>query len=301
MTRSVSTALGAALAARGRFPMALCARITRPAVGDALAFTSWDRDLSILETGGDEPSYRSYKATPGISLSQIEHNGNADVDTLSADILLDGSIVDEDELRAGKWHGATIYLFVINAEDVSQGPLEQRFGWIGNITLERGQARIEFLGLSQHFQSTIGEVVTEKCLNEFCGPINSRGQGCGLDIADFTETATVTGWDGDLLVIDSVDLTGFANNEFNGGKVRFDDQDWIDIGVLWSIQADGLLKLKLPPPFTVTPGMTFTVSRGCTKEHDFCINSRSNGPRFRGFPHLKGNDKLVQFGRRNGS
>lgn len=292
MSRVLRPALQTALSAPGRFAMALCIDITR-SDGAVYHYTSWDVALQIDSDW--------YSPTAGVQASKVENNGDAAVDQMQVTVLLDTADITEADVLMGKWHGAQVRLFMVNAENASEGALEVRTGWLGNISVEDGQAKCEFLGLMQHLQSTIGKVVTKTCLNEFCGPIDANGRGCGLSLASFTTAATVTGWDPDGIVIDSTSLTSYPNGEFNEGKVTFDAQPWISFGVKFSYQASGILVLKEVPPFTVTPGMTFTVSRGCTKEFDFCVNSRSNGARFNGFPHLKGNDKLLQFGRRNGS
>lgn len=300
MSRAVHADLQTVLSARGGdFAPALCAEITRT---DAEVFrlTSWARSLTV--------EGNKYSHTVGLTLNAIESNGDANVDQSQATLLLtDSSVVTTTDVLKGLWRGAEVRIFLVHADNTAH-VIEQRYGWIGNITLDRDQVRFEVLGLNQHFQTTIGEVVTEKCLNVFCGAVNSRGQGCGLDIADFTESGTVTDYDPDAtiggqraIIVYSDDLNTFPDDDFNGGKVTFDDEPWISLGIRLSRQTEGAFVLKEVPPFTIAAGMTFSIERGCTKEHDFCITSRSNGPRFRGFPHLKGNDKLGQFGRRNGS
>lgn len=296
--RSVPTDLATHLATRGAVPLALCADV-RWNDGAALHFTSWDRDHIIPEEGADDPiGAPVYVAGLGLSVSKVQGNSDGKVDSLEVKLLLGRSEVTADEINQGRWRGATISLFLVNPEDWTMGRLKFHAGTIGQTTLERAQATAEFLGLMQRYLSTIGEVVTATCQNEFCGAVDSRGRGCGLDIADFTYTGAVTGWDPDGIVVDSTDFDGFADNFFNGGRLTFDDQDWITFGIAYSIQADGILKIKQKPPFDVTPGMAITVTRGCSKEFATCTDTYSNGARFRGFPHLKGNDKLFQTGQK---
>jgi uncharacterized phage protein (TIGR02218 family) len=259
MPRSLSAELAAHIERVGKSDLALCAAISRTSDDFTTypRFTSWDRDLTITEDGGDEPLDVVYLTAPGMSVSQIQANANGGVDHLEIRILPTVGVV-EDDILAGKWNGAGIRLFLVNPSDLTQGTLELMSGQLGQVTLDGGAIVGEFLGLLQHYQATIGEIVTSTCQNEFCGEVDSRGRGCGLDIADFTEAGEVTGWDGDGLVVDSVDFTGFPDNEFNDGILTFDDEPWISFGVRFFIQADGIIALKSAPPFPVTAAMTFT-------------------------------------------
>lgn len=266
-----------------------------PTAATTLGFTSWDRDITYDIGDGDVV----YVAGLGLSASKVQGNADGAVDSLEVKVLLNGSVVTAADITQGRWRGSTILLFLVNPEDLTMGRLDFHDGTLGQTTLERGQTTAEFLGLLQRYLSTLGETVTATCQNEFCGAVDSRGRGCGLDIATFTFTGAVTGWDGDLNVIDSADFTSYPNNQFNDGRLVFDDESWITFGIRFSIQADGIIELKMPPPFPVTPGMAFTVFEGCAKTREVCsVAPRDNMARYRGFPDLKGNDKLFQTGKR---
>jgi uncharacterized phage protein (TIGR02218 family) len=297
MSRAVSVALLAHLNRQdaNSSALALCAQVVWSDATTTFSFTSWDRNLLI---GSD-----IYLSAPGMSVSQVQGGSAGAVDSLEIKILPSAAAsIVEDDILAGKWNGSTITLFLVNPEDLTQGRMSLMSGTLGNVTLDRGLITGEFLGLMQALQSTIGEIVTATCQNVFCGAIDSRGRGCGLDIADYTFTGFVTGWDPVLLVVDSADFTSYPNNQFNDGTLTFDDEQWITFGIRFFIQASGIIALKQAPPFPVTAGMAITVKEGCAKTIDVCIASpRANAARFRGFPHLKGNDKLLQTGRRNGS
>lgn len=295
----MTAGLEGTLTAKGRAAIAVCMQCLLADGTTVYGFTTLDRDLTI--DLGDGHGSVVYESASGATSSEVSNNGNNDVDSMEITLLLNSARITEADVLAGKWNGAQVKLFLVNWEDLSQGVLKMRTGWLGQVVLDRGTAKAELLGLLQHFQSTIGEVVSQTCLNDFCGAVDGRGRGCGLDIATFTETGVVTDWDPDLMILYSNDFAGFADGTFDEGRVTFDAQPWITFGIKISRQVEGALVLKQFPPFTVTAGMAITVTKGCLKTFDFCRDSRSNAARFRGFPHLKGNDKLVQFGRRNGS
>lgn len=303
--RNVTTDLATHLATRGAVPLALCADVRWPD-NTALYFTSWDRDLIIPAEGADDPiGAPVYVAGLGMSVSKVQGNSDGKVDSLEVKVLLGRAEVTVDEINQGRWRGATISLFLVNPEDWTMGRLNFHSGTLGQTTTDRGQVTAEFLGLLQRYLSTLGETVTSTCQNIFCGAIDSRGRGCGLDIADFTYSGTVTDFDPaatisglPAVIVYSDDLDSQLDDFFNDGVITFDDEDWISFGVRLFRQTEGACVLKQQPPFAVTAGMTFTISKGCSKEFGTCTGTYSNGARFRGFPHLKGNDKLFQVGQK---
>lgn len=303
--RSLSTELATHLATRGAVPLALCAEV-RWSDSTALYFTSWDRDLIIPAEGADDLiGAPAYIAGLGLSVSKVQGNSDGKVDSLEAKVLLGRAEVTQGDLMAGRWRGATINLFLVNPEDWTQGRLNFHTGTLGQTTLDRGQVTAEFLGLLQRYLSTLGETVTSTCQNVFCGAVDSRGRGCGLDIATFTYAGAVTDYDPaatisglPAIIVYSDDLNGHADDFFDDGRITFDDQAWISFGVRLFRQTEGACVLKQQPPFAITAGMTFTISKGCSKEFATCTGTYSNGRRFRGFPHLKGNDKLFQVGQK---
>jgi uncharacterized phage protein (TIGR02218 family) len=306
MSRDIPAALQTHIAAKGAAALALCADITRPDddFTSILRFTSWDRDLVIEFDGGEEPLYGTYLQGLGMSVSRVQGNSAGAVDHLEAKLLLNGSVVTDTDVLAGRWRGATIRLFLVNPEDLTMGEIVFHTGTLGQTTLDLGTVTAEFLGLLQRYLSTIGETVTSTCQNIFCGAVDSRGRGCGLDIADYTFTGTVTDYDDaatiggqPALIMYSDDLDGFADDLFNDGRITFDDEPWIAIGVRLFRQTEGACVLKQQPPFTISLGMTFTIIQDCAKTATAC-QGYTNMARFRGFPHLKGTDLMLQVGQR---
>lgn len=303
--RTASTDLLAHLAQKGAAAIALCAEARwADGASTALRFTSWDRDLVITETGGDEPIDVVYYAGLGMSVSKVQGNSDGKVDHLEARLLINGAVISQDEITAGRWRGATLRLFLVNPEDLTMGQMDFHSGTLGQTTLERGVVVAEFLGLLQRYLSTLGEVVTATCQNVFCGAVDARGRGCGLDEATYTHTGEVTSYDPDAtiggqaaIIVGSDDLDAFPDDTFLDGRIRFDDQPWIWIGIRLSRETGGGVVLKQEPPFAITVGMAFTIIEGCAKTLQAC-KDHSNVARMRAFPYLKGNDKLFQTGKR---
>jgi uncharacterized phage protein (TIGR02218 family) len=303
VSRSVSAELEATLATRGSVSLALCAEIrllyeegSPPEPATILGFTSWDSDITYDLGDGD----LVYVAARGMSVSQVQGGSDGAVDHLEIKILTADAFINEEDIRAGKWNGASIRLFLLHPDDLTQGRLKLRRGTLGTVTIDQGLITAEFLGIIQHLSTTIGETVLATCSNTFAGAVDSRGRGCGLDLATYTTAAEVTDWEPDTLTLYSDDLDGFADDDFTDGYLIFDEQPWDRYGVLVFRQTEGGTKLKKQPPFAVTAGMTFTIVRGCAKTIEACT-AYDNVVRFRGFPYLKGNDKLRLVGHKGDS
>src|SRR3546814_2617126 len=86
------------------------------------------------------------------------------VDTQDLTGVLDSAEVDETELRRGLFDFAQVYIFVVNYEDLSQGILRMRQGWLGELTVTpNGFFQAELRGLMQAFSRSIGEKYTPEC------------------------------------------------------------------------------------------------------------------------------------------
>jgi hypothetical protein len=90
-----------------------------------------------------------------------------------------------------------------------------------------------------------------------------------------------------------------------------DDSGYFDFGVLTFTSGandglsmevrqytEGQITLALPMPYECQIGDTYSLIAGCDKTMRACGDKFSNVVNFRGFPHVPGNDKAVQVGRR---
>lgn len=124
--------------------------------GTTLFFTDHDRDL---EVDGD-----LYLSAIGYSRTAIDNDISMGVDNLDVMGFLDSDAITEIDLRAGAYDFAEVYVFMVNWDDLSQGILKQRRGWLGEVTLaENGVFHAELRGLTQALSQTIGEVYSPEC------------------------------------------------------------------------------------------------------------------------------------------
>lgn len=84
---------------------------------------------------------------------------------------------------------------------------------------------------------------------------------------------------------------------FDYGKVTM--TSGLNTGITRDIKSyvPGQFILQDAFPYTVAPGDDYTIVAGCNKLLQTCIDKFDNRENHRGFPYLKGNDKLAQVGR----
>lgn len=119
-------------------------------------FTDHDRNLTV---DGNE-----YLCAVGYSRTAIENDVTLAVDNLDVMGFLDNDTITAEDLRAGAYDFAQVFVFIVNWADLSQGILKQRRGWLGEVTLgENGVFRAELRGMTQALSQRIGEVYSPEC------------------------------------------------------------------------------------------------------------------------------------------
>lgn len=106
----------------------------------------------------------------GFSRTSILSSLNLEIDNLEiAGVMKDlGSVnplaVSREEIEAGLFDFASVYLYLVNYEDPSMGKLSLRRGWIGEIQAsEDGAFHAEVRGLTQVLAYRLGEAFTPTC------------------------------------------------------------------------------------------------------------------------------------------
>ena len=99
----------------------------------------------------------------------------------------------------------------------------------------------------------------------------------------------------------AIGLDGFADGWFTGGKLTFTSGANNGLAVevkTHRVDAAGVsLDLWQAMPQPIAAGDTFTVTAGCDKRFATCRDRFANGINFRGFPHIPGNDFVIELSR----
>lgn len=124
--------------------------------GEIFGFTDHDQDLVI--------SGLTYIAQTGYMRTAISNSASLAVDELQADGILDDDAITEDDLRLGKFDFAEVTLFAVNWADLTQGPVNLRYGIFGEVTIQSsGRYSVELRGLAQLMQTNVGDTFMPEC------------------------------------------------------------------------------------------------------------------------------------------
>jgi uncharacterized phage protein (TIGR02218 family) len=278
MPKSISPALAAHLAGEVT-TLATCWLITRRD-GGVQGFTDHIRDLAIDGV--------TYRAASGYTRTAIRSTADLAVDNLDVESVFADDGVTEEDLRTGRYDFAEIRTFLVNYQDLSQGILKLRRGWLGEVSIRDGMYVAELRGLAQKLQMTVGEVHAPDCAADL------GDARCGVDLAALEEVGTVTA----VTSITTFETSlAEATGWYDGGELLWTSGANAGQTVAirhWDAEA-GMLSLFLPALHVMEPGDAFTIRPGCDKSFATCRAKFDNAINFRGFPHVPGTDQVLRY------
>lgn len=266
----------------GATTLARCWRIDRRD-GVSLGFTDHDGDLVFDGV--------TFLAASGLEASQVEASTGLSVDSQSITGALRSAAITEEDLRRGRYAGATVTQWLVDWTDVALRVVIFH-GSIGEISHSEHAFEAEVVGLLDRLDAPTGRAYLRSC-DAALGDTR-----CGVDLTDpaFSASATVleTGSATRMLLSG---LGGFSDGWFDHGTLTWTSggNDGEDAQVQTGRQVVGgyELDLWLEPGGPIAVGDTLTVRAGCDKRSPTCRAKFSNIMNFRGFPHLPGEDWIV--------
>jgi len=281
MSKTISAPLKAHIAG----PVTRLATLWRIERRDGQSFGFTDHDVDIVFDDGN--GLLTYEAETGYSRTAITMSMGLGVDNIDLKGFLTSDAISEEDLRAGRWDNAQVFISLVNYKDLSQGQLKLLRGTLGEVAIGDESYNIELRSLSQPWQQTITRVYTPNCTADLG---DSR---CKVDLSAFRQTGSVDS------VIDArrISTTGIsgADNFHNGGLLTFTSGP--NQGVSLEINnwnaSNNRIRTWLGFPFEPQVGDTIEVIPGCNKTTDHCINKFNNIENFRGFPDVP-NQRKVQ-------
>lgn len=245
------------------------------------AFTTHDADLTI---GGVV-----YMADGSFSAQSLENDASLKDGRCEVSGILDSAIISDADLKAGLYDHARIDVYMCNWADLTQGVLQLRRGWLGEVTLAGGKYVADLRGLNELLQRKVGDTYTPECRYDLG---DSR---CGVALAGFTFTGSVTA------VIDNATFCDAAMTQgdgvFNYGKLTWNSG--ANNGLSMEVQSwnasTQTFTLWLPMPNAISVGDAYSVTSGCDKRFSTCCNTFSNVLNFGGFPQLPGLGTILQY------
>jgi len=259
--------------------LATCWKITRRD-GVVLGFTDHVRNLEVDGV--------TYQAASGYTRTAIRSTADLAVDNLDVESVFSDGGITEVDLRTGRYDFAEIRMFLLNYEDLGQGILKLRRGWLGEVTIRDGMYVAELRGMTQKLLMTVGEVYAPDCAADL------GDARCGVDLAALEESGTVSAVSSITAFQTSlVQATGW----YDGGELIW--TSGANAGQTVAVRswdaATSTLTLFLPALYPIQAGDPFIVRPGCDKTFATCQAKFDNAVNFRGFPHVPGNDQVLGY------
>lgn len=259
--------------------------------GVTLGFTDHDRDLAFAGI--------AFRAGSGLSARALEQTAGLAVDNTEALGALSDAALTEPDLAAGRYDGAGLRIWWVNWADPRARRLVFR-GSLGEVSRAGIAFRAELRGLAEPLSRPQGRV-----FQATCGAVLGDA-ACGVDLTRPGFLAEVT-----IAALPAADvlhlrhLGGFDERWFDKGAVRFLSGQAAGLrGMVKSDRwaAPGLREIVLweRPGAPVAPGDMVRLTAGCDRRAVTCRVKFDNLVRFRGFPHIPGEDWLTAVPRDGG-
>jgi uncharacterized phage protein (TIGR02218 family) len=262
--------------------LATCWKLTRRDA-TVMGFTDHDADLTFDSV--------LYKAASGFTPSAIENSTSLNVDNLDVEGMLSSGNITESDILAGKYDFAEIEIFQVNYNDLGQGALKLRRGWLGETSLHKQQFVAEVRGLSQRLAQTIGELFSPSCRATL------GDARCKVNLAAHTVTGSVTtavspqefrdsarSEDSGMFTFGLLTFTGGANN-----GLSMEVKEYVH-----AAGSGGRFILALAMPYSIATGDSYSLTKGCDKTLQTCLNRFNNVVNFRGEPSVPGLDRMLE-------
>ena len=277
--------LSAALQAHldtGATTLCWCWRLTRTD-GVELGFTDHDRDLTFDGT--------TFEADSGFTASEIASSVGLSVDNMEAEGALQSGHLNEADLAKGLYDNAVVEVWRVNWADVSERVLVRK-GNLGEVSLNDGAFMAEVRGLAHTLNQEQGRVYQGQCDAD----LGDARCTVDLDNAAFKGSGTVATADGASFT--ATGLGGFDAGWFTRGFLTWDTgaNAGAKMEVKLHTKAGSTVTIALwqTPAAGVSIGDTFTIRAGCDKQFATCKTKFANAVNFRGFPHIPGNDFVIE-------
>lgn len=263
----------------GATTVARCLALTR---GDGLVLGFTDHDRGLAFDG------IAFRPEDGAGLSALAFGTGLAVDNGEVLGALSDTAITEADIRAGRWDGAEVRLWLVDWLLPARRVLWFR-GSLGEITREAGAFRAELRGLAEALNRTVGRVYQARCAAAL-GDAN-----CRVDLAAQSVAGTVAEADGRRVQV--AGAGDAAAGWYAEGLLRV--TSGACAGLAAPIRSDRLedagRRIELWQGFDAELGAGDAVMlvAGCDKRAETCRAKFGNLLNYRGFPHVPGEDWLL--------
>ena len=245
-------------------------------------FTDHDEDIAFDAV--------TCRAGSGLTGSEVTQKLGLAVDSSELSGALADDTLNEFDLAAGRYDGATVEIWLVDWNEPALRVLLAK-GTLGEVRREGRAFTAEVRGLSERLSQESGRLYTATCSADL-------GDGrCRIDLANpaFRGAGAVISPDA-TSAFTAGGLDGFEDGWFTAGRLTF--TSGANSGQSVEVKAHrkaGAVRLVLwqAMPEPIAAGDLFAVTAGCDKRFQTCQSRFNNAVNFRGFPHIPGNDFVI--------
>lgn len=247
--------------------------------GVVRAYTNHDQDVIMQGV--------LYKADGAFNPSALVSSYQLNPDNLSITGLISDAEITDQDLHAGYYDHARCDVYLCNWADLSQGVIQLRRGWLGEIKFQDNRYNAALHGLHDRLQQEFGHYYTATCRHAL------GDSHCTIDLASYTVTGTVTSGTNSQQFYDTAQMA--VDGWFDNGKLVW--TSGANNGLAMEVQhwsaINHQFSLWLAMPQVPQSGDTYRVTAGCDKRFSICKTKFNNRLNFGGFPHMPGVDKIL--------
>ena len=230
-------------------------------------------------------------ASSGMTAGALQQATGLAVDNVEATGALSDDAISEADLRAGRFDGAEVTIWLVNWADVTMREMLFR-GTMGEIGWGEGAFSVELRGLSEALNQARGRVFQSRC-DAVLGD-----RRCGVDFGPlFSAEVDIETVEGSVVSIP--ELRHFAPKWFERGRLiaLSGPANGLSERIKTDRTGNGIREIALWAALRapLMPGDRVRIEAGCDKLRDTCRFKFDNLINFRGFPDMPGEDWLMAY------
>jgi uncharacterized phage protein (TIGR02218 family) len=281
----------AALAAHLAHPTTTLAHGWRLTRKDGIVYGFTDHDAPLHFAG------TLFEASAGLGATEAEAALGLAATTTEVEGALSSAAIDEADIRAGRFDGATVEVFVVDWQDPASHLLLD-VAELGEVKYGETGFAAELRGRAAALDRVRGRLYRRRCDAVF------GDHRCRFPAQEppFTIEAVVASVESGAVLV-AGDLGGDPGR-FGHGRAAFFDGAGAGLAaeIVTAATAPGATRLILadPPPVALQPGDRLRLTEGCDRRFATCRDRFGNAENFRGFPHIPDGDLVFSVAKTDG-
>ena len=224
-----------------------------------------------------------------MSATARQKQGTLKAANFEIDSHLEATAITEEDLRKGLYRGAKVTEYAVDWQHPWAGPVVTNTYFIESTQWDGEQWSANISSLAANFKRMFGRVYARTC------SYNIGDSLCTFDIESDRVTGTVDTVSNPLFSFTPTVILSTTDGWFAFGKLLW--LTGVNAGVeveVHTYESTPSISLRLSMPNPIQVGDTFSMLPGCDKTITQCGSKFDNVINFGGFPHIPGNDKLVE-------